>query len=134
MFAFKNRLGWLIVGRKFTVFVLLYFVWQFPNLVPRFLSHPLRRVGRREPWERGWQGPSTSPRAAYIRRGDFTDVFLVTSLGRLYLEGLIFGILRYVIDSYLSIYADDHQMYVIAGDLATSNNNLIRDGNKPSDW
>ena len=24
------------------------------NLVPRVLSYPLRRVGRREPWERGW--------------------------------------------------------------------------------
>ena len=25
-FAFKNRLGWLLVGRKFTIFALFYFV------------------------------------------------------------------------------------------------------------
>ena len=33
---------------------------------------------------------------AYIWRGDLTEGFCVTSLGGLYLEGLIFGILRYV--------------------------------------
>ena len=37
------------------------------------------------------------PPGANIRRGDLTDFFFfcVTSLGVLYLEGLIFGILRY---------------------------------------
>ena len=35
------------------------------------------------------------PRGPYIWRGDLTEVFCVTSLGGLYLEGLIFGILRY---------------------------------------
>ena len=36
------------------------------------------------------------PPRAYIRRGDLTELFFcVTSLGVLYLEGLIFGILRY---------------------------------------
>ena len=41
--------------------------------------------------------PSTSPRGAYIWRGDLkTGFFCVTGLGGLYLEGLIFGILRYV--------------------------------------
>ena len=32
---------------------------------------------------------------AYIRRGDFTEDFLRYEYGGLYLEGLIFGILRY---------------------------------------
>ena len=35
------------------------------------------------------------PRGAYIRRGDFTEDFLRYEYGGLYLEGLIFGILRY---------------------------------------
>jgi len=34
---------------------------------------------------------STSPRGAYIWRGDLTRVFCVTGLGGLYLEGLIHG-------------------------------------------
>ena len=41
------------------------------------------------------QIPSTSPRGAYIRRDDLMEVFCITILGGLYLEGLIFGILRY---------------------------------------
>ena len=35
-------------------------------------------------------------RGAYIWRGDLPGVFCVTSLGGLYMEGLIFGILRYM--------------------------------------
>ena len=27
-FAFQNRLGWLVVGRKFTTFALFYFVFE----------------------------------------------------------------------------------------------------------
>ena len=27
-FPFQNRLGWLVVGRKFTIFVLFYFVFE----------------------------------------------------------------------------------------------------------
>ena len=61
----------LIVGSKFTVFALSYFVFEC-------------------------NFPSTSPRGAYIWRGDLTEDFCVTCLGGLYLEGLIFGILRYV--------------------------------------
>ena len=34
-------------------------------------------------------------RGAYIWRGDLREGFCVTSLGSLYMEGLIFGILRY---------------------------------------
>ena len=34
------------------------------------------------------------PPGAYIWRGDLTEGFCVTGLGGLYLEGLIFGILR----------------------------------------
>ena len=37
------------------------------------------------------QIPITSPRRAYIRRGDLTRVFCVNILGGLYLEGLIQG-------------------------------------------
>ena len=39
--------------------------------------------------------PSTSPRGPYIWRGDLTEAFLRYRFGGLYLEGLIFGILRY---------------------------------------
>ena len=43
------------------------------------------------------QIPSTSPpRRAYIRRGDLTEGLLRYDFGGLYLEGLIFGILRYL--------------------------------------
>ena len=56
----RFKIDWasLIVGSKFTVFALFYFVFE-------------------------GNFPSTSPRGAYIWRG-------------LYMEGLIFGILRYV--------------------------------------
>ena len=60
-----------MVGRKFTVFALFYFVFE-------------------------GNFPSTSPRGPFIRRGDFTEDFCVTRLGGLYLEGLIFGILWYL--------------------------------------
>ena len=39
----------------------------------------------------------------YIWRGDFTEGFLCYRLGGLYLEGLIFGILRY---DYVTIFAN----------------------------
>ena len=55
-----------IVGSKFTVFTLLYFVFDGTF-------------------------PSTSPRGAYIWRGDLTEGFCVTGLGGLHLEGLILG-------------------------------------------
>jgi len=60
------------VGRKFTVFALFYFVFE-----DNFQVQAL------------W--------GAYIRRGDLTEGFLRYEFGRLYLEGLIVGILRYVI-------------------------------------
>ena len=64
----RFKIDWasLIVGSKFTVFALFYFVFE-------------------------GNFPSTSPRGAYIRRGDLTEGFCVTSLGGLYLEGLIHG-------------------------------------------
>ena len=67
-FAFQNRLGQLIIGRKCTIFALFYFVFEL-------------------------QFTSTSPpQGAYIRRGDVTEVFFFAlSLGGLYLEGLIQG-------------------------------------------
>ena len=70
-FPFQNRLGWLVVGRKFTIFVLFYFVFEGKFQVQ-------------------------VPRRAYIRRGDLTEGLLRYDFGGLYLEGLIFGILRYL--------------------------------------
>ena len=68
----RFKLDWasLIVGSKFTVFALFWFVFE-------------------------GNFPSTSPRGANIWRGDLTEGFCVTGLGGLYMEGLIFGILRY---------------------------------------
>ena len=65
----RFKIDWasLIVGSKFTVFALFYFVFE-------------------------GNFPSTSPWGAYIWR-----VFCFTGLGGLYLEGLIFGILRYLL-------------------------------------
>ena len=58
---FKIDWAGLIVGRKFTVFALFYFVFE-------------------------GNFPSTSPRGAYIWRGDLTEGFLRYEFG-----GLIFG-------------------------------------------
>ena len=68
--CFKIDWASLIVGSKFTVFALFYFVFE-------------------------GNFPSTSPQRAYIWRGDLTEGFLRYRIGGLYLEGLIFGILRY---------------------------------------
>ena len=59
----RSKIDWasLIVGSKFTVFALFYFVFE-------------------------GNFPSTSPRGAYIWRGDLTDGFLRYRIG-----GLIFG-------------------------------------------
>ena len=64
----RLQIDWasLIVGSKFTVFALFYFVFE-------------------------GNFPSTSPRGAYIWRADLTEGFCVTSLGDLYLEGLLHG-------------------------------------------
>ena len=59
---FKIDWATLIVGRKFAVFALFYFIFE-------------------------GNFPSTSPWGAYIWRRDFC----VTGLGGLYLEGLIHG-------------------------------------------
>ena len=67
------KIDWasFIVGSKFTVLALFYLVFE-------------------------GSFPSTSPRGAYIWRGDLTaGFFCVTGLEGLYLEGLIFGILRH---------------------------------------
>ena len=60
-FRFKTNWASLIVGSKFTVFVLFYFVFE-------------------------GNFPSTSPQGAYIWRGDLTEGFLRYRFGR-----LIFG-------------------------------------------
>ena len=56
----RFKIDWtsLIVGTKFTVFALFYFEGNFR---------------------------STSPRGAYMRRGDLTEAFYVTGLGGLVL-------------------------------------------------
>ena len=63
---FKVDWASLIVGSKFTVFALFYFVFE-------------------------GNFPSTSSQGAYIWRGDLTGFFCITVLGGLFLEGLIHG-------------------------------------------
>ena len=76
-FAFQNWLGWLILGRKFNVFALVYFEFEGNFQVQ-------------------------ASQGAYIRSGDVTEGFLRYEFGGayiwrgLYKEGLIFGILRYI--------------------------------------
>ena len=67
----RFKIDWasLILGRKFTVFALFYFV-------------KLRAISKYQPSGRG---------GAYIWRGDLTEGFCVTSLGGFYLERLIHG-------------------------------------------
>ena len=69
----RFKIGWadLILGRKFTVFALFYFVFEGNFQIQ-------------------------APQGTYIWRGDLTGVFCITSLGGLYMEGLIFGILWYM--------------------------------------
>ena len=67
---FKIDCASLIVGRKFTVFALFYFVFEGNFQV---------------------QAPGGLIFRGAIKQG----VFCVTNLGCLYLEGLIFAILRY---------------------------------------
>ena len=59
------------MARKFTIFALFYFVFEGKSQVQ-------------------------APRGAYIRRGNLTKGFLRYDFGGLYLEGLIFGILRHL--------------------------------------
>ena len=65
----RFRIDWasITAGRKFTFFALYYFVFEGNCQV---------------------QAPRGG---AYIWRGDLTEGFCVTSLGGLYLEGLIHG-------------------------------------------
>ena len=76
---FKIDWATLIVGGKFAVFALFYFVFE-------------------------GKFPSTSPREACIWRGDLTEGFFALPVlggrgegggGGLYMEGLLFGILLY---------------------------------------
>ena len=72
--CFKIDWASLLVGSKFTIFALFYFVFE-------------------------GNFPSTSPREAYIWRGDLTKGFCITDSGGLYLEGLTFGILWYLFNT-----------------------------------
>ena len=75
----RFKIDWasLIVGGKFTVFALFYFVFE-------------------------GNFPSKSPPGAYILEGRFYGGFFALPVGGayiwrgLYMEGLIFGILRYL--------------------------------------
>ena len=64
----RFKIDWasLIVGSEFTVFALFYFVFE-------------------------GNFPSTSPRGAYIWKGDLTEGFLRYRFGGLFLEGRIHG-------------------------------------------
>ena len=68
----RFKIDWAnhIVGSKFTVFALFYFVFE-------------------------GNFPSTSPKGAYIWRGQFNGGFFASLVWGTYLEGLIFGILQY---------------------------------------
>ena len=68
----RLKIDWAspIVGKKITVFALFYFVFE-------------------------GNFPSTSHRKGLYLEGRFDAVFLRYRFGGLYLEGLIFGILRY---------------------------------------
>ena len=76
---YGRKINWAspIVGSEFTVFALFFFAFE-------------------------GNFPSTSPRGAYIWRGDLTEGFSALPdwgpyIWRgLYMEGLIFGILRYM--------------------------------------
>ena len=76
----RFKIDWAshIVGSKFTVFALFYFVFE-------------------------GNFPSTSPQRAYIWRGDLPEGFFPLPLcgayiwRDLYMEGLIFGILRFLL-------------------------------------
>ena len=74
-FALQNQLGQLVVGRKFTIFALFYFVFEGTFQVQ-------------------------APRGAYIQRGNLMEGFSLYDFGGTciwrgsYMEGLIFGILR----------------------------------------
>ena len=82
----RFKIDWasLIVGSKFTVFALFYFVFEGNFEVQ-------------------------APGGAYIWRGDLTKVFFALRVRGayiwrgLYMEGLIFGILRYFERSCLSL-------------------------------
>ena len=86
----RLKIDWasLIVGSKFTVFALLNFVFE-------------------------GNFPSTSPRGAYIWRGDLTEGFFALPVWGAYIwrglhmEGLIFGILRYLVTSLLLTWHQD---------------------------
>ena len=68
-FAFQNRLSWPYSWKEIYCFSLFYLVFE----------------GNFQVQTPGWGG------GAYIWRGILTGVFCVTSLGGLYLEGLIRG-------------------------------------------
>ena len=79
--GFKIDWASLIAGNKSTIFALFYYIHVFEG-----------------------NFSSTSPQGAYIWRGDLTEGFLGYMFGGLiiiwtglHMEGLIFGILRYVI-------------------------------------
>ena len=102
--CFKIVWASLIVGRKFTVFALFYFVFE-GNF-------------------------KYKPPGAYIWRGDLTEGFLRYEFGgayicrSVYMEGLIFGILRYftVLYSMGSIVQHEKEFWILFGFLSEERN------------
>ena len=80
---FKTDWASLIVGSKFTVFALFYFVFE-------------------------GNFPSTSPRGAYIWRGDLTEGFLRYRFGGLIFGGAYFRNFTVVIYSLKNQYSQGH--------------------------
>ena len=68
-FAFQNRLGWLVLAREFTIFALLYFVFEGKFQV---------------------QAPRGRGGGAYIRKGDLTEGFLRYDFGGYIIGGAYF--------------------------------------------
>ena len=128
-FAFRNRLSQLVVGRKFTIFGLFYFVFEgkFQVQAPRgglysegrfngcFLV--LQKLLLVSFCVVVWVLFSvfsifciTSLVSATPRNHRFNGAFFALRLGGgggLYMEGLIFGILRSGIPDFLIVFVDD---------------------------
>ena len=88
----RFKIDWvsLIVGSKFTVFALLYFVFEGTF-------------------------PSTSPRGPYLEGQSNGGLFALPVWGAyiwrgLYMEGLIFGILRYLLFPFFPYETSAHRL------------------------
>ena len=102
----RFKIDWasLIVGSKFTVFALFYFVFE-------------------------GNFPRTNPWRAYIWRGDLTQGFLRYQFGVLFLEGLIYGGAYFRIFTVFALYNDNkkdqcHFNFIHNAAISTFNDNF----------